>query len=495
MSKKYILALDQGTTSSRTVLFDDKGKICGIAQRETEQIYPKHGWVEQNAVEIYQSQLETMHTVLRERDIDWSEVVSIGITNQRETTVVWNRKTGEPIYNAIVWQDVRTSNLCKELKADKAFDNMVKKHTGLVIDSYFSATKIKWILDNVPRAKALSENGDLLFGTVDTWLLWNLTGRQVHATDYSNASRTMLYDINKLEWDQALLQRLGIPQNMLPEVFPSSHPYGFYSFDAHRVPITGIAGDQQAALFGQASFEVGETKNTYGTGCFLLMNTGDTPKFSQNGLLTTIAWGLDGKVQYALEGSVFIAGAAIQWLRDGLQLIDHARDSEYFARQVPGDSPVYVVPAFAGLGAPYWDMDARGSIFGLTRDTGKNHIIRATLESLAYRSKDLIQAMEEDSGVRLASLKVDGGASANDYLMQFQADILNTKVERAEIIESTALGAAYFSGIGSGLWKKEDILKNRKIEKEFLPDMADDKREKLYNTWKKAVQRSMNWVE
>jgi len=495
MSKKYILALDQGTTSSRTVLFDDKGKICGIAQRETEQIYPKHGWVEQNAVEIYQSQLETMHTVLRDRDIAWSEVVSIGITNQRETTVVWNRKTGEPIYNAIVWQDVRTSNLCKELKSDKAFDDMVKKHTGLVIDSYFSATKIKWILDNVPRAKALSENGDLLFGTVDTWLLWNLTGRQVHATDYSNASRTMLYDINKLEWDQALLQRLGIPQNMLPEVFPSSHPYGFYSFDAHRIPITGIAGDQQAALFGQASFEVGETKNTYGTGCFLLMNTGDTPKFSQNGLLTTIAWGLDGKVQYALEGSVFIAGAAIQWLRDGLQLIDHARDSEYFARQVPGDSPVYVVPAFAGLGAPYWDMDARGSIFGLTRDTGKNHIIRATLESLAYRSKDLIQAMEEDSGVRLASLKVDGGASANDYLMQFQADILNTKVERAEIIESTALGAAYFSGIGSGLWKKEDILKNRKIEKEFLPDMAADKREKLYSTWKKAVQRSMNWVE
>lgn len=495
MSQKYILALDQGTTSSRTVVFDDTGRICGIAQKETEQIYPKHGWVEQNAVEIYQSQLETMHTVLREQDIAWTDVVSIGITNQRETTVVWNRKTGEPIYNAIVWQDVRTSSLCKELKADKAFDDLVKKHTGLVIDSYFSATKIKWILDNVPRARALSEKGDLLFGTVDTWLLWNLTGRKVHATDYSNASRTMLYDINRLEWDGKLLQRLGIPKNMLPQVFPSSHPYGLYTFDSHQIPITGVAGDQQAALFGQASFEVGETKNTYGTGCFLLMNTGDTPKFSKNGLLTTIAWGLDGKVQYALEGSVFIAGAAIQWLRDGLQLIDNAKDSEYFARQVKGDSPVYVVPAFAGLGAPYWDMDARGSIFGLTRDTGKNHIIRATLESLAYRSKDLIQAMEEDSGVRLASLKVDGGASANDYLMQFQADILNTKVERAEIIESTALGAAYFSGIGSGLWKKEDILKNRKIQKEFLPDMEADKREKLYRTWKKAVQRSMNWEE
>ena len=495
MSQKYILALDQGTTSSRTVVFDDTGRICGIAQKETEQIYPKHGWVEQNAVEIYQSQLETMHTVLREQDIAWTDVVSIGITNQRETTVVWNRKTGEPIYNAIVWQDVRTSSLCKELKSDKAFDDLVKKHTGLVIDSYFSATKIKWILDNVPRARALSEKGDLLFGTVDTWLLWNLTGRKVHATDYSNASRTMLYDINRLEWDGKLLQRLGIPKNMLPQVFPSSHPYGLYTFDSHQIPITGVAGDQQAALFGQASFEVGETKNTYGTGCFLLMNTGDTPKFSKNGLLTTIAWGLDGKVQYALEGSVFIAGAAIQWLRDGLQLIDNAKDSEYFARQVKGDSPVYVVPAFAGLGAPYWDMDARGSIFGLTRDTGKNHIIRATLESLAYRSKDLIQAMEEDSGVRLASLKVDGGASANDYLMQFQADILNTKVERAEIIESTALGAAYFSGIGSGLWKKEDILKNRKIQKEFLPDMEADKREKLYRTWKKAVQRSMNWEE
>ena len=493
MSKKYILALDQGTTSSRTVLFDDMGKICGISQKETEQIYPKHGWVEQNAVEIYQSQLETMHTVMRDQNIDFSDIVSIGITNQRETTVVWNKKTGEPIYNAIVWQDVRTSKYCKSLIKDAEFNDYVHENTGLVIDSYFSATKIKWIMDNVPKAKAMNDKGELLFGTVDTWLLWNLTKGKVHATDYSNASRTMIYNIKELEWDDHLLSKMEIPRNMLPEVKPSSFHFGDYVFDDHKIPITGIAGDQQAALFGQACFKKGETKNTYGTGCFLLMNTGTKPKFSNNGLLTTIAWGLDGKVQYALEGSVFIAGAAIQWLRDGLQLIDHAKDSEYFANQVKGDSNVYVVPAFAGLGAPYWDMDARGSIFGLTRDTGKNHLIKATLESLAYRSKDLILAMEEDSGAKLAALKVDGGACANNYLMQFQADILDTKVERAEIIESTALGAAYLAGIGVGLWKKEDILKNRKIQKEFDPKMDEEKRNKLYTTWKKAVSRSMNW--
>ena len=493
MSKKYILALDQGTTSSRTVLFDDTGKICGISQKETEQIYPKHGWVEQNAVEIYQSQLETMHNVMRDQNIDFKDVLSIGITNQRETTVVWNKKTGEPIYNAIVWQDVRTSKYCKELKADEDLNQYVHFNTGLVIDSYFSATKIKWILDNVPKAREMYKNEQLLFGTVDTWLLWNLTKGKVHATDYSNASRTMLYNIKDLEWDQYMLERLNIPASMLPKVRPSSFHFGDFSFDEHVIPINGIAGDQQAALFGQACFKKGETKNTYGTGCFLLMNTGKKPKFSSNGLLTTIAWGLDGKVQYALEGSVFIAGAAIQWLRDGLQLIDHAKDSEYFANQVEGDSSVYVVPAFAGLGAPYWDMDARGSIFGLTRDTGKNHLIKATLESLAYRSKDLILAMEEDSGAPLTSLKVDGGACANDYLMQFQADMLNTKVERAEIIESTALGAAYLAGIGVGLWKKEDILKNRKIQKEFHPAMEEEKRVKMYATWKKAVSRSMDW--
>ena len=495
MSKKYILALDQGTTSSRTVLFDDTGKICGISQKETEQIYPKHGWVEQNAVEIYQSQLETMHNVMRDQNIDFKDVLSIGITNQRETTVVWNKKTGEPIYNAIVWQDVRTSKYCKELKADEDLNQYVHFNTGLVIDSYFSATKIKWILDNVPKAREMSKNEQLLFGTVDTWLLWNLTKGKVHATDYSNASRTMLYNIKDLEWDQHMLDRLEVPDSMLPQVRPSSFHFGDFSFDEHVIPINGIAGDQQAALFGQACFKKGETKNTYGTGCFLLMNTGKKPKFSSNGLLTTIAWGLDGKVQYALEGSVFIAGAAIQWLRDGLQLIDHAKDSEYFAKQVKEDSSVYVVPAFAGLGAPYWDMDARGSIFGLTRDTGKNHLIKATLESLAYRSKDLILAMEEDSGVKLTAIKVDGGACANNYLMQFQADILDTKVERAEIIESTALGAAYLAGIGVGLWKKEDILKNRKIQKEFIPKMGEEKRNKLYATWKKAVSRSMNWED
>jgi len=494
MSKKYIIALDQGTTSSRTVLFDDQGKICGIAQKETEQIYPQHGWVEQNAVEIYQSQLETLHKVLRENKINFSEVAAIGITNQRETTVVWNKKTGEPICNAIVWQDVRTSQFCKELKKE-GLNKYVIKNTGLVIDSYFSATKIKWILDHVPNAKEQSENGELLFGTVDTWLLWNLTKGKVHATDYSNASRTMLYNINDLHWDEKLLDHLQIPKVMLPEVKSSSYHFGDFNFDGHIIPITGIAGDQQAALFGQACFKKGDTKNTYGTGCFLLMNTGKKPKYSKNGLLTTIAWGLDNEIYYALEGSVFIAGAAIQWLRDGLQIIDKAEDSEYFAKQVKEDNSVYIVPAFSGLGAPYWDMDARGAIFGLTRDTGKNHLIKATLESLAYRSKDLINAMQEDSKVKLTSLKVDGGASANNFLMQFQADILNTKVERAEIIESTALGAAYLAGIGVGLWKKEDILKNRKIQKEFVPKMDEEKRIKLYKKWQKAVQRSMNWED
>ena len=495
MAPKYILALDQGTTSSRTVLFDDSGKICGIAQKETEQIYPKHGWVEQNAVEIYQSQLETMHTVLREQNVSLDQIAGIGITNQRETTVVWNKNTGEPIYNAIVWQDVRTTAFCKELKKDIELDAYIKSNTGLVIDSYFSATKLKWILDNVPRAREMSKNGSLLFGTVDTWLLWNLTGGKIHATDYSNASRTMLYNIKELYWDSPLLARLDIPVHMLPEVKPSCHHFGDFEFDGLSIPITGIAGDQQAALFGQACYKKGETKNTYGTGCFLLMNTGKKPKFSNNGLLTTIAWGLDGKIQYALEGSVFIAGAAIQWLRDSLQVIDQAKDSEYFAKEVKEDNPVYFVPAFAGLGAPYWDMDARGAIFGLTRDTGKNHIIRAALESLAYRSKDLILAMEEDSKVKLSALKVDGGASANNYLMQFQADILDTTVERAKIIESTALGAAYLAGIGVGIWTKEDILKNRKIEREFVPSMTEEKRERFYKTWKKAVSRTMDWDE
>jgi glycerol kinase len=494
MSKKYIIALDQGTTSSRTVLFDDQGTICGIAQKETEQIYPQHGWVEQNAVEIYQTQLNTLHKVLRENKITLSEVAAIGITNQRETTVVWNKNTGKPIYNAIVWQDVRTSKYCKELKK-LGLEKSVKEKTGLVIDSYFSATKIKWILDNVPNAKEEAQNGELLFGTIDTWLLWNLTKGKVHATDYSNASRTMLFNIKTLKWDDKLLEIFEIPVSMLPEVKASSYHFGDFVFNDQTIPITGIAGDQQAALFGQACFKKGDVKNTYGTGCFLLMNTGEQIQYSENGLLTTIAWGLDNKIYYALEGSVFIAGAAIQWLRDGLKIIKSADETEDYANEVKDENTVYVVPAFAGLGAPYWDMDARGAIFGLTQDTGKDHLIKATLESIAYQSKDLINAMQIDSKVKLTTLKVDGGASANNYLMQFQADILNTTVERAEIIESTALGAAYFAGIGIGLWTKDDILKNRKIDREFIPKMKDEKRDHLFKNWKKAVKRSMNWEE
>ena len=494
MSKKHIIALDQGTTSSRTVLFNEKGKIDGISQQETKQIYPKHGWVEQDPIEIYQTQLQTFKDVIKKKKIDSSNIAAIGITNQRETTVIWNKKTGKPIYNAIVWQDVRTTDICKDLKK-QGLDNYVKKNTGLVIDSYFSATKIKWILDNVTNARKQAENGELLFGTIDTWLLWNLTNGKVHATDYSNASRTMLYNIKTLQWDNKLLKILGIPKSMLPQVKSSSYHYDNFTFDEINIPITGIAGDQQAALFGQACFEIGDTKNTYGTGCFLLMNTGEKIQYSKNGLLTTIAWGINNKVYYALEGSVFIAGAAVQWLRDGLKIIDNAQETEFYANQIKEESSVYVVPAFSGLGAPYWDMDARGAIFGLTRDTGKNHLIKATLESIAYQSKDLINAMQDDSKVKLNSLKVDGGASANNYLMQFQADILDTNVERAEIIESTALGAAYLAGIGIGLWSKEDILKNRKIDKKFNPNMEKQKRDKLYKNWKKAIKRTMNWEE
>ena len=494
MSKKYIIALDQGTTSSRSVLFDETGKICSISQQETEQIYPEHGWVEQNPLEIYQTQIQTLQNVVKEENIKFSSIVAIGISNQRETTIVWNKKTGKPVYNAIVWQDVRTSDICKDLKK-QGLEDYVKENTGLVIDSYFSATKIKWILDNVPNAKKQAQNDELLFGTIDTWLLWKLTDGKVHATDYSNASRTMLFNIKTLQWDEKLLKILDIPKSMLPEVKASSYHFGNFILDGNTIPITGIAGDQQAALFGQACFEKGDIKNTYGTGCFLLMNTGEKIQYSKNGLLTTIAWGLDDKIYYALEGSVFIAGAAVQWLRDGLKIIETAAETEFYANLVKEDSSVYIVPAFSGLGAPYWDMDARGAIFGLTRDTGKSHLIKATLESLAYQSKDLINAMQEDSKVKLNSLKVDGGASANNYLMQFQADILNSVVERAEIIESTALGAAYFAGIGIGLWEKEDILKNRKIQKEFVPKMEEEKRNKLYKNWKKAVKRTMNWEE
>jgi len=494
MSKKYIIAIDQGTTSSRSVLFDENGQQIAIAQQEFEQIFPKSGWVEHNPQEILDSQLATFKKLIENNNIDVNLIKGIGITNQRETTLVWNKLTGKAIYNAIVWQDKRTAPICEDLKS-KGLEDHVKKTTGLVIDSYFSGTKIKWILDNVEGAKVLAEKGELLFGTVDTWLLWNLTNGKVHATDYSNASRTMLFNIKTLQWDEKLLEALDIPKNMLPKVKPSSFHFGDFEYKNHKIPVAGIAGDQQAALFGQACFNKGEAKNTYGTGCFMLMNTGENLQYSKNGLLTTIAYGIDNKVYYALEGSVFIAGAAIQWLRDGLQLINSAEESEEISRQLEGDNPVYVVPAFAGLGAPYWDMYARGAIFGLTRDTGKNHLVKATLESLAYQTKDLVNAMQEDSKINLTSLKVDGGACANNVLMQFQADILNTEIERPKNIESTALGAAYLAGIAIGLWKQQDIISNKKIERRFMPTMEENKIEKLYNGWQKAVKRTMNWEE
>jgi len=470
------------------------GEIAGISQQETKQIFPKHGWVEQDPIKIYENQVKTISNVIKNNKVALQSVLAIGITNQRETTVVWNKKTGIPIYNAIIWQDIRTASFCKKLQKE-GLEEIITEKTGLLIDSYFSATKIKWILDTVPNAREQAENGELLFGTIDTWLLWKLTNGKVHATDYSNASRTMLFNIKTLQWDEKLLEIFDIPKNMLPEVKPSSGYFGDFIFENHKIPITGIAGDQQAALFGQACFEKGDIKNTYGTGCFLLMNTGEQPQYSENKLLTTIAWGINNKIYYALEGSVFIAGAAIQWLRDGLKIIKTAKDTEVFANKIKEDYSVYVVPALSGLGAPYWDMNARGAIFGLTQDTGKNHLIKATLEAIAYQSKDLIMAMQEDSGVRLNSLKVDGGASINNYLMQFQADILNTTIERAKILESTALGVAYFAGIEVGLWKLEDILKNRSIEKQFIPEMGEEKREKLYKNWKRAVKRSMHWEE
>jgi glycerol kinase len=491
---KYILALDQGTTSSRTVLFNSDGQIVGIAQREFRQIFPESGWVEHDAKEILGSQLMTLRQVVADHKVHPSDIAAIGITNQRETTVVWDRKTGEPVYNAIVWQDKRTASICESLKS-KGLEPYVKDNTGLVIDSYFSGTKIKWILDNVAGAKQRALNGELAFGTIDTWLIYNMTGGKRHVTDYTNASRTMLFNIRDLKWDKKLLDALEIPESLLPQVLPSAADFGTFEFEKVNIPIAGVAGDQQSALFGQACFEPGMAKNTYGTGCFMLMNTGEKIQLSKNGLITTIAWGLNNKVEYALEGSVFIAGAAVQWLRDSMHLIDHSKDSEYFAAKALGSNEVYVVPAFAGLGAPYWDMYARGAIFGLTRDTGKEHIIKATLESLAYQTKDILNAMEEDAGLKLSSLKVDGGACANNILMQFQSDILGTKVERPEVIESTAMGAAYFAGIQIGLWKKEDIIRNRRIQKCFEPSMDNTVREKLYNGWKKAVKRTLGWIE
>jgi glycerol kinase len=494
MSQKYILALDQGTTSSRSVIVNEQGEIIGMEQQEFQQIFPKPGWVEHDPFAILESQLSTLKKVIQKTNINSADIVGLGITNQRETTVVWDKNTGQPIYNAIVWQDKRTADICEKLKK-KGLENHIKKTTGLVVDPYFSGTKIHWILENIPEARAAAEKGNLLFGTIDSWLLWNLTDKKIHATDYSNASRTMLFDIKNLCWDAKLLTALNIPKSMLPKVQPSSFHFGDFVLDGHTIPIAGIAGDQQAALFGQACFKKGEAKNTYGTGCFLLMNTGTELQFSKNGLLTTIAWGIDGKVYYALEGSIFVAGAAIQWLRDGLKIIDSAEDSELFAQKVKGENPVIVVPAFAGLGAPYWDMYARGAIFGLTLDTDRNHLIKATLQSLAYQTKDLLNAMQNDAETPLTSLKVDGGACANNLLMQFQADILDTVVIRPKNTETTVIGAAYLAGICIGLWQQEDIDTDKKIGKTFIPNISSEKRERLYKKWLKALERSKDWID
>jgi glycerol kinase len=499
MDKKYIIALDQGTTSSRAIIFDSEQKIVGVAQKEFTQIYPKEGWVEHDPMEIWSSQSGVLAEVIARTGVSQHDIIGIGITNQRETTIVWDKNTGKPIYNAIVWQCRRTAKICDELKKIEGLDEYVRENTGLLIDAYFSGTKIKWILDNVEGAREKAERGELLFGTVDTWLIWKLTNGKVHATDYTNASRTMIYNIKKLEWDEKLLDILGIPKSMLPEVKDSSGTFGYANLGGkggHRVPIAGVAGDQQAALFGQACFKEGDSKNTYGTGCFLLMNTGEKMVRSQNGLVTTIAIGLNGKVEYALEGSIFIGGASVQWLRDELKLVGESRDTEYFARKVKDSAGVYVVPAFVGLGAPYWDMYARGAIVGLTRGANKNHIIRATLESIAYQTRDVLEAMQEDSGIKLSSLKVDGGAAANNFLMEFQADILGTAVRRPMTLETTALGAAYLAGLAVGFWEtKDEITAQWKLDTEFVPNMCEDERAKKYKGWKKAVKRALAWEE
>ncbi|MBS4534447.1 glycerol kinase GlpK [Clostridium sp. D2Q-14] len=498
MNKKYILAFDQGTTSSRAILFNHEGQILKTAQKEFTQIYPKAGWVEHDPMEIWGSQSGVAREVLETAGVRPEEVAAIGITNQRETTVVWDKNTGKPIYNAIVWQCRRTANICDELK-EKGLTEYIRKTTGLVVDAYFSGTKIKWILDNVEGSREKAENGDLLFGNIDTWLIWNLTRGKVHVTDYTNASRTMIYDIKNLRWDDRLLEELKIPKSMLPEVKQSSEIYGYTDSETYggaEIPIAGIAGDQQAALFGQACYEKGMAKNTYGTGCFLLMNAGEEMVLSDNGLLTTIAWGVDGKVEYALEGSIFIGGAVIQWLRDELGLINDAADSEYFATKVEDSNGVYLVPAFVGLGAPHWDMYARGTIVGLTRGANRNHVIRAALESIAYQTRDVLDAMEADSGAKLQALKVDGGAVANNFLMQFQSDILGAPVQRPEVTETTALGAAYLAGLAVDFWEnKEQIAKKWNVDRTFTADMTHKDREKYYNGWKKAVKRSEEWEE
>ena len=494
---KYIMALDAGTTSNRCILFDQKGQIVSLAQKEFTQRFPKPGWVEHDANEIWSTMLGVAVEAMQKAGASYEDIAAIGITNQRETTIVWDKKTGEPVYNAIVWQCRRTSEYCDTLK-EKGLTDKFREKTGLVIDAYFSGTKVKWLLDNVPGARERAEKGELLFGTVETWLIWKLTKGAVHVTDYSNASRTMLFNINTLQWDDEILAELDIPKCILPEPKPSSCIYGETdpSYLGGPIPIGGAAGDQQSALFGQTCFNPGEAKNTYGTGCFMLMNTGEKPIFSKNGLVTTIAWGLDGKVNYALEGSIFVAGAAIQWLRDELRIIDSAPDSEYMAKKVKDTNGCYVVPAFTGLGAPHWDQYARGTIVGITRGVNKYHIIRATLESLAYQVNDVLEAMKADSGIELAALKVDGGASANDFLMQTQANIINAPVNRPQCVETTAMGAAYLAGLAVGYWaSKEDVIKNWAIDKTFEPKIADEEREKRIKGWNKAVKYAYGWAK
>ncbi len=496
MEKKYILSLDQGTSSSRSLVFDKNAEIFAIQQEEFTQFYPQAGWVEHDPEEIWQSQLKTAKELLEKSKIKPEEIAAIGIANQRETVVLWDKKTGQPVYNAIVWQDKRTADFCKKISS-QGWSEYIKKNTGLIVDSYFSATKIQWILQNVPGIKEKAKKGEILAGTIDTWLVWKLTGGKLHITDFSNASRTMLFNIQELRWDQKLLDLFEIPESILPEVKGSSEIYGVTEPDifGSEIAISGIAGDQQAALFGQTCLSKGTAKNTYGTGCFMLINTGERMVESHSGLVTTIAWGINNKIIYALEGSVFIAGAAIKWLRDALNLIQTADETEKIASEVEDTKEVYVVPAFTGLGAPYWDMYARGAILGLTQGVTDKHIIRSTLESLAYQTMDVLKAMEKDSGIELKTLNVDGGASVNNFLMQFQANILDVEVIRPENVETTALGVALLAGLASKLWTMEEIINKRKIEKVFHPFMDEDERNKLYNGWKKAVEKAKGWQQ
>jgi glycerol kinase len=494
---KYVMALDEGTTSARCILFNEKGEMCSVAQKEFTQFFPQSGWVEHDANEIWQTQLSVAREAMRKLNVTASDIAAIGITNQRETTVVWDKATGQPVYHAIVWQCRRTADYTESLKA-KGLTETFQQKTGLILDPYFSGTKCRWILENVEGARERAEKGELLFGTIETWLIWKLTKGKVHVTDYSNASRTLMFNINTLEWDDEILKEFNVPKSMLPEPKPSSCIYGEADpeFFGGPIRIAGAGGDQQCALFGQTCFTSGEAKNTYGTGCFMLMNTGEKPIFSKNGLLTTIAWGLDGKVNYALEGSVYVAGAAIQWLRDELKVVDSSPDSEYFATQVEDTNGCYVVPAFTGLGAPYWDPYARGAITGLTRGVNKYHIIRATLESLAYQTYDVLHAMELDSGIHLSALKVDGGACKNNFLMQFQSDIINAPVRRPACVETTAMGAAYFAGLAVGYWKsKEDVVKNWSVDREFKPEMTDEKRAEELKGWNQAVKATFGWAK